>query len=287
MKKFNPRDLNLLFKPASHSVKQDNGRVMIIGGSSLFHGAPLLALKTASRVVDMVFFASPFSPVGKVAEKLKSRLSSFIWVPWRDREEYLRRANAVLIGPGLMRYHQLKNHQCQTRRVCDQTGEKTKQITHQLLKKFPHQQWVIDAGSLQVMMAKYIPQGAIVTPNKKEFKMIFGQNADQATEKSLLALAKRHQCIIVLKKVETIICSPQKCILVSGGNAGLTKGGTGDVLAGLITALAAKNPPFLAAAAASFIVKKAADSLYKRVGFAYNADDLTEKIPEVLGKYFR
>lgn len=52
-------------------------------------------------------------------------------------------------------------------------------------------------------------------------------------------------------------------------------------------ALTAKNPPFLAAQAASFVVKKAADELYQKVGFAYNADDLAEKIPEVLGEYLR
>jgi NAD(P)H-hydrate repair Nnr-like enzyme with NAD(P)H-hydrate dehydratase domain len=55
----------------------------------------------------------------------------------------------------------------------------------------------------------------------------------------------------------------------------------------LVVALAAKNPPFLAACAASFLTKKAADELHKKVGFAYNADDLADQIPQVLGRYFR
>jgi len=99
--------------------------------------------------------------------------------------------------------------------------------------------------------------------------------------------AEEYHCIIVYKAPETIVCSSQECLLVKGGNAGLAKGGTGDVLAGLTVALASKNPPFLAACAASYIIKKAADELFKDVGFAYNADDLAEKIPEVLGEYFR
>lgn len=287
MTEFSPQDLKRLFKPASNSSKEDNGKVTIIGGSTLFHGAPILALKTASRIVDMVFFSSPELSVGKVAEKLKSQLASFIWVPWEDREEYIQKSDAVLIGPGLMRYRSDKNHKCKDRRICDQVGEKTKKITHQLLKKFPDKQWVIDAGSLQVMEPEFIPQKAIITPNRKEFQMLFGQDAEKVTEKSLLALAKKYQCVIILKKVEVLVCSTNECVVVKGGNAGLTKGGTGDVLAGLATALSAKNSPFLAACTASFIVKKAADELYQKVGFAYNADDLAEKVPKVLGEYWR
>lgn len=287
MQEFQIENLKKLYGPGANSSKEDNGKVTIIGGSSLFHGAPILALKIASQIVDMVFFASPEPSVGKVAKKIKGKLSSFIWVPWGEREECIKKSDAVLIGPGLMRYHQTKNPRCQTQRVCDQTGEKTKQITHQLLQKFPQKQWVIDAGSLQVMDTKLIPKNAILTPNKKEFKMLFGRGPDKAPEQIVAELAKKYQCTIVLKKVETIVCSPKECVVIKGGNAGLTKGGTGDVLAGLAVALAAKNPPFLAACTASFIIKKASDKLYRKVGFAYNADDLAEETPEVLGEYFR
>lgn len=295
MKEFNFGALKKLSKPEPASSKEDNGKVTIIGGSSLFHGAPLLALKVASRVVDMVFFTSPEPSVGKVAEKAKSQLGSFIWLPWEDREEYIRKSDAVLIGPGLMRYRSEKNHKCKNHRICDQVGEETKRITQQLLRNFPQKQWVIDAGSLQVMKAKFIPKNAILTPNLKEFRMLFGgedisdgvRKHSSEVEESVKRLAKKYQCIIVLKKVETIVSSSRECVVVKGGNAGLTKGGTGDILAGLTVALVAKNPPFLAAAAASFIVKKAADELYQKVGFSYNADDLAEKLPEVLGGYFR
>lgn len=251
-----------------------SGQVTIIGGSKLFHGAPILALKTASRIVDMVFFASPEPSIGKVAEQLKSKLSSFIWVSFNEVGEYIKKSDSVLIGPGLMRYRK------EGGKKFDGVGKKSKEITEKFLSEFPQKQWVIDAGSLQVMETKFIPKNAILTPNKKEYQMLFGDmEPDQA--------AKKYNCIIVFKSPETIVCSPKERVLVKGGNAGLTKGGTGDVLAGLTVALVAKNPPFLAACAASFIVKKAADELYKKVGLAYNADDLAEKIPEVLGEYWR
>jgi NAD(P)H-hydrate epimerase len=296
MREFLPEELKKLSKPHELSSNEDNGQVAIIGGSKLFHGAPILALKTASRIVDMVFFASPEPSVGRVAEQLKSKLGSFIWVPWDEVGEYIKKSDAVLIGPGLMRFRRetkkLKN--LNTKKL-DEAGEETKRVTESLLKKFPDKQWVIDAGSLQVMEAKYIPKNAILTPNQKEFRMLFsGEDTSDGVrmhssevEASVKRLAEKYKCIIVLKGPQTIVCSPQECVLVEGGNAGLTKGGTGDVLAGLTVALAAKNPPFFAACAASLIVKKAAEELSKKVGFTYNADDLAEKVPEVLGKHWR
>lgn len=134
------------------------------------------------------------------------------------------------------------------------------------------------------MDKKFIPKKAILTPNQKEFEMLFG-NDYRALR--LQALASKYDCIIVLKNAVTEVLSRDESRLIKGGNNGLVKGGTGDVLAGLSVALVAKNPPFFAACAASFMVKKAADELYQKVGFVYNADDLAEKIPEVLGRYLR
>jgi len=292
---FDEKGLKKLFRPAANSTKEDNGKVTIIGGSSLFHGALILALKTASRVVDMVFFSSSEPSVGKVAEKIKSQLGSFIWVPFEEVGEYIQKSDAVLIGPGLMRYRsEVQSSKCKVKNLCDKAGWETKKITEKLLRQFPQKQWVIDAGSLQTMDKKFIPRNAILTPNKKEFQMLFNLKCQISNVKSkskILNLvgkkAKEYHCIIVLKLAWTVVCSPENCVVIEGGNAGLTKGGTGDVLAGLIVGLAAKNQPFLAAAAAAWLVKKAADELYKKVGFTYNADDLAGKIPQVLGKYWR
>ncbi|MGB9911654.1 MAG: NAD(P)H-hydrate dehydratase [Microgenomates group bacterium] len=296
---FNLQELKKLFKPLPKSKKEDNGKVTIIGGSFLFHGAPILALKVATRLVDMVFFSSPESSIGRVAERIKSKLGAFIWVPFEEVEDYIAKSEAVLIGPGFMRFRkESQSQKCQKEKVCDDEGLKTKKITETLLQKFPQKQWVIDAGSLQTMEAKYIPKNAILTPNQKEFEMLFNfklqpfnpQENNQITGENLnliKKMAEKYNCIIVLKLAETIVCSPQKCVLIKGGNAGLTKGGTGDVLAGLTVGLAAKNEPFLAACVASWILKKSADELYQEVGFAYNADDLAEKVPKVLGRYWR
>jgi len=91
--------------------------------------------------------------------------------------------------------------------------------------------------------------------------------------------AKKYKCYISLKGAISYVYSPDDVIEVRGGNPGMTKGGTGDVLAGLTVALLAKNDPFLAASSASYIVKRAADELHKKFGVNYNADDLADKIP--------
>ncbi len=278
MREFKEEDLKRLAKPQEDSKKADNGQIVIIGGSKLFHGAPILSLKVASRIVDMVFFTSPDSSVGKVAEKIKSKLNSFIWVPFEEVEEYIRKSDAILIGPGLMRYRKEGKEQDHS------VGQESKKITESFLKRFPKKQWVIDAGSLQVMEAKFISERAILTPNEREFEMLFGINA---SSKTIPQMAKKFKCIIVAKNIETLVCSARESMVIKGGNPGMTKGGTGDVLAGLITAFVAKNPPFLAACAGAYLTKKAAERLHQKVGFSYNADDLAEEIPRILGSFWK
>jgi len=294
IQEFNPNSLKKLYKPDRNSSGEDNGQVTIIGGSKLFHGAPILALKVASRIVDMVFFATPDPSVGKVAQKAKSKLMSFIWVPWEDTEEYVKKSDAILIGPGFMRFGSEKTPESERNQRKQIEARISGEITKFFLEKFPRKRWVIDAGSLQVMQASWIPEGAILTPNYKEFLLLFQKeikiesvdnlkNLDLEEKIKLVSqISILYKCVLVLKGPETIVASPEGFLIVKGGNPGLTKGGTGDVLAGLTVALFAKNPALLAASAASFITKKAADELYKKVGVNYNADDLADKIPEVL-----
>jgi NAD(P)H-hydrate epimerase len=245
----------------------------------------------------MVYFASPEKSVGMIAENLKSQLSSFIWVPWEDTENYIAKSDAILIGPGFMRFGSEKVTERGRIVECDGSCLLTKNITETLIKKFPHKKWVIDAGSLQTMQPEWIPEGAVLTPNRKEFEMLFGIKEHEVSSKgkdldnSYLQLAtkaaKKYHCNIILKGPITYVFSPDECVEVHGGNAGMTKGGTGDTMAGLAVALLAKNDAFLAAKAAAYIVKAAGDDLYKKVGVYYNADDLADNIPNTLHEYIK
>ncbi|KKS77857.1 MAG: Carbohydrate kinase, YjeF related protein [Candidatus Woesebacteria bacterium GW2011_GWB1_43_14] len=270
MKVFKESDLGKL-------TLEPGKQVIIIGGSNLFHGAPLLSLKVASRIVSLVFFASPVKSHRDVAAHLKSELSSFIWIPWREVGDYIEKSDAVLIGPGFMRAKSEKNL---SKKECDEAGRSTRETTENLLKNFPNRKWVIDAGSLQLMNPNWIPKGAILTPSKREYEMLFGDADPQE-------IAEKYNCTILLKGKYDVICSPTKSIKVEGGNWGMRKGGMGDVLAGLVVGLLASNGRFISASSASYLAKRAGEELFKKNGSYYNADDLASELGLFLPRIMR
>ncbi len=281
-------EVKALYQANPKSQKAQNGQLTIIGGSSLFHGAPLLSLITASRIVDMVFFSSPKENKDFVVN-LSSKLYSFIWIPDKDLDHYIAKSDAVLIGPGMMRYTKMTNDKLQITNKNNEIngeGKRTKRITETLLTKFTQKQWIIDAGSLQTMDKKFIPKGAILTPNRQEFQMLFGL---PKTAENIQKMTQRFGCIIVNKAAEAGVYNGYKSYktyrsykFIGLPQPGLTKGGTGDVSAGLIAALACKNDPFLAACAGTFLVKFTAKRLSEKLGNYYNADDLARALPETI-----
>jgi len=247
-------DIRKLHIPSHDSHKGQNGRLLVIGGSHLFHAASLWALTVASRIVDLVHYSSVPENNAIIHEE-KKEFRNGIVVPRGELGTYIEEDDCILIGPGMTRDHE------------------TETITNELFKKYPDKQWVIDAGSLQMMDISLIPKNAILTPHHGEFAHTFG------TEE-VANIAKKYHCTVLLKGEKDIACNRDgECREIIGGNGGMTKGGTGDVLAGLIAALACKNDPFLATIAGSFINKKAGDELYKKVGPYFNATDLANQIP--------
>ena len=262
MKEFKPEELKKLFKPKKESHKGQNGKMLLIGGSELFHAASMWALEVASRVVDMVFYASV--PVNEaIVRKQKERFGDGIVVPEGKLEEYLEEADCILIGPGMDR------------------SEKTKKITNKLLKKYPKKRWVIDGGALQMMDRDLLTETMIITPHIKEFKRLFKvERNGEMVEK----MVKKYGCTIALKGEEDVICGKSGCVVSRSGNEGMTKGGTGDVLAGLIAALYCKNEAMLSATAGVYLNGLAGDRLYSMVGTNFNTSDLVRELPRVMAE---
>ncbi len=247
------QDVRKLALPARGSHKGQNGRLLVIGGSHLFHAASLWALTVASRIVDLVHYSS----VPENNELVKKEFRNGIVIPRNDIDAYIQEDDCILLGPGMTR------------------DSETETLTNSLLRKYPGKQWVLDAGALQMMDLTLIPNHAILTPHHKEFADAFG-------EEDVTNVARKYHCIVLLKGEKDIASDGRETRVIEGGNPGMTKGGTGDVLAGLIAALACKNDPFLATITGSFINKKAGDALFEKMGTFFNASDLADQIPATM-----
>lgn len=270
--------LSDLWRPEENTGKFDGGQITIIGGSKLFHGAPILALQAASRCVSMVYFSSPLEDQG-IAEKIKAEISSFIYVPREEVDSYIAKSQAALIGPGLMR-----NHFEEEGFVCDNEGRETRDLTLRLLESHKDKKWVVDGGSLQVIDVRDLPPGAVITPNRKEYEMLFDEKLSEDLEdltEQIYRKAKAYGIIIVHKGEVSVVSDGRRVVKITGGARGVGKGGTGDVIAGLTVGLLAKNETILAASCASYLVKKAAEKLSQTQDFMFNSDDLAVRVARV------
>lgn len=244
-----------LSQPDPSSHKGQNGKLMIVGGSELFHAAGKWSLDIASKFVDMVFYSSVPSN-NRLINEAKSNFWNGIVVDRQEMSDYLEESDVILIGPGMKR------------------DEETAELTNRLISDHPDKKWVIDAGALQVVDPELIPSKTIITPHHQEMARLEEKNPKVKHE-----MLKRGVVILLKGPVDTIYMGGEE-LEIKGGNAGMTKGGTGDVLAGLVAALYCTNDALSSAVTASYINKKAADNLHQQTGPYFNASDLVEEVPK-------
>lgn len=250
------------------STKGQNGRAVIIGGSSDFVGAPALsalsALSTLRSGADLATVIAPekcgyainaLSPdiiVKKVSGKNFSKKHA------KQVLAQCRKADAVLIGPGLG--------------VKKTTQEFVKTIAAKIIAPM-----VIDADAIKALKGKVFSHNCIITPHRKEFEIFTGKTPEKFPVKNA---AKKHKCIILLKGKTDVISDGTKVFYNKTGNSAMTVGGTGDILAGLCTGLAAQKIPLLnSAVAAAFINGKAGDTLFQKNSYGILASDFLNQIP--------
>ncbi len=262
-----PGDVRFLKKRRKDSHKGDNGRVLIIGGSPIFHGAPIYAAMAASTIVDLTLVACPLS----AAPIVKAASPDFIVHPLSSEHVVLKdvplilelsdSCDSVLIGPGLG--------------MDEETQKACRTIISELKKK--KKTIIVDADGLKALKdhTDLIFESMVLTPHRGEFAMLF---SDDPVEKA----AALHHCTIVQKAPVDIISNGVKTKYNYTGNAGMTTGGTGDVLAGLITGFSATNDPFQASCAAAFVNGLAGDRCYEQVGFHFTSSDVVRALKSVL-----
>lgn len=240
-------------KPKSH--KYQNGLVLVIAGSRQYHGSLVFSAVTASRLADLVFIctAKENFPI------VKKYSPSFIVHPYSDTGELIKRCDSVLIGPGM------------------EQSRAMKRIASALVSKNKGKKFVLDATALRLLPAKKLHSNCVVTPHAKEFTALFGM---KPAKENVLKMAKKFHCIVCLKGAVDYISDGKKLYCNYTGNEGMTKGGTGDTLAGLIAGFAAKSPLLESTLSACYLNGYAGDLLKREKGIMYNAQDLMETLPK-------
>lgn len=265
--------LTRLKTPESVSHKGQNGKLLIIGGSSLFHAASLWSAEVASHFVDMVHYSST-EENEKIFLEIKKNFRNGIVVPRSNIDDYALQDDVVLLGPGMMRE--------------GAEGEYAGKLTRSMIGKFPDKKFVFDAGALQMLKKDWfagLRTPPIITPHLREFENLFGitlaDKNDGEKMKIVEETARKFEVVILLKSITDFASDGTSSYEIVGGNAGLTKGGTGDVLAGLGASLFTKNNALDSVTSASILLKKTAEDLYDTSGYWYNVTDIIKRLPEV------
>lgn len=236
--------LKKLKKPGKDSRKGDNGKLFIFAGSKKYHGAPALCVLGARRFCDLIYFLPGDDNPGVINSVRK--------IPEAIIVDNLHPADAALYGPGL--------------------GNAPSIIDG---IKANYGKIVVDGDGLR-HLEKGSLKGLLITPHEGEFQYLFRM---EGTKQNVTKMAKQYECTILKKGPVDIISDGKTTLESKGGNPGMTKGGTGDVLSGLAAALLTNNEPLVAAYAASQLNKLAGNLLFKTNAYAFCATDLAEKLP--------
>ncbi|MBS7656114.1 NAD(P)H-hydrate dehydratase [Candidatus Bathyarchaeota archaeon] len=280
-----PGDIELVKKPRSlEAHKGDFGRLLVIGGSETYIGAPAFVGLAALRVgVDLVYIASP----EKTAYAISTISPNLITIKlfgnhlslnnFGETQSLIKRVDAVVVGPGLGTHKE--------------TEEALKRIFNALNEfKKP---FLIDADAIKTFGETKINLEApvILTPHAGEFEKLTGVKPSSSIKERIEEVkeaSKKFKAVILLKGYVDVISNGEKFKLNFTGNPGMTVGGTGDVLAGIAGAfLAQGTEPFKSAVAASFINGVAGDMAYLEKGYHIVSTDLIEKIPKAIDEASR
>ncbi len=266
--------------------KYDFGLLLVIGGSEFYSGSPALSTMAAFKSgVDMVRVIAPkraadiiasFSPTmaayGLAGDWLEKKHVSTLLSMTESAKEVSRGKAAVVIGGGLGR---------------------TKETQEAIIEFLSQNSLpvVIDADAIHALAKNpkaVKAKNSVVTPNTFEFYILTGTEVYQLSHEERVKIvqeeAEKLQATILLKGAIDIISNGKQVAVSRVGSPYLSKGGTGDTLAGIVGALLARGvDAFIAAQAGAYINSSAGQIAAKKMKESLSALDLIEAIPEVIG----
>ena len=270
--------LDILPDRSPNAHKGDFGRILLLCGSRGYTGAAYLAAMGALRTgAGLVYLGVPECIYAIEAVKLNEP----IVFPLPDDDgklsdsavekiiELLPKMDAVLIGPGLGQ------------------SKGTLRALKTVLREF-NGPVVLDADGINLLAQhKYLLRGrtasTVLTPHDGEFMRLAGELGTDRTA-AAKALALELGGIVVLKGPGTIITDGVDCYCNPTGNPGMAVGGSGDVLAGMITSLLGQGiKPMEAAAVGVWLHGAAGDRCAEKMGqYGMLPTDLLEELPRLM-----
>ena len=266
----------------SNSRKGDNGKVLVVGGSYMYHGAPILSSLAALRTgCDLVYTAVP-----KVnAQATRAASADLIVIPLADSKLTRGSVNKLLgqipagidsatIGMGL----------------AVQDIEALKLLVKSLIER--DVRLSLDASALRKEILPIIKaKNVLVTPHASEFERLFGEKIpdNKKTRISIVEKhAKKNSITILLKGMDDIITNGTKTLINSKKTPAMTVGGTGDVLSGITASMLSQNRDVIeAAASAAFVNGQAGKLVQKNLGMHMVATDLIDVLPLIAKTFDR
>ena len=262
--------------------KGDFGRILVIGGSIEYTGAPALsALSALITGADLVTIVTP----NQIANTIRGYSPNIIVKEYTGKYlnekgvklaiKEMKKANTILIGPGLS-YNK-------------QTKDLSRGIIREAIKQ--EKNLVIDADALKACSKNPMEIGGpntIITPHAGEFKILTGIDLPKEEKEGwklraeiIEETANKLNTTIILKAHYDIISNGIITKINRTGNPGMTVGGTGDVLAGVTaTFLTWTNNTIKAATVAAFINGLAGDLAAEEKGYHITATDVIKNIPK-------
>ena len=268
---------NFILARKSASRKGNNGIVLVIGGSYIYHGAPILSSLAALRCgTDLVYTSVPkinVTPTRAISPNL-------IVIPLVDQKLTLgavkklvgalpRNLHSATIGMGL----------------AIQEKNSLLHLVQSLLNR--DVRLSLDASALiPEVLPLLANKNVVITPHTGEFRRLFGDTpSDSKNER--IQLVEKHALdngiTILLKGPTDIISNGNTTYLCQKNTPAMTVGGTGDVLSGLVAGLLSNNRNSLeSAAAAAFICGLTGKQVQEKLGLHMTSMDLIDAIPSIM-----
>ena len=275
-----PGDVSLVTKSRpAEAHKGDFGRLLVVGGSEVFSGAPALVALSALRAgVDLTYIAAP----QKTAYAISSMAPDLITVKLEGghltprniavMKRYLGASTAVVMGPGLGLHKETKDAVVKIIEMIQEEGIPL----------------LLDADGLKAFAdsKRKIGSPLVLTPHAGEYRLLTGKKPPTDFWKRMEDVrktARKLKAVILLKGHVDVISDGDRVKLNCTGNPGMTVGGTGDVLSGVVGAFLAQGAsPFEAAVAGAFVNGAAGDFVQSEKGYHMVPTDIIEWIPQVI-----